>query len=810
MKPWLSYFVCCTLALPASASSSGGKTATPADSSSLSSGKTLENVVVYGSTNNFGPASSQMSAITLSKTQILNVPIFLGEPDVLKSLQKFPGVQSGSDGTAGLFVRGGDYDQNYITLDGSAIYNAEHLKGYVSAINPDMVSGINFYRGAFPARYGSRLSSVIDVGIKDGDFKRYHGLLSLGMLTGRIQAEGPIWKGHTSFNVAARMSYFNLIAKPLLQHYYDSPTALKPYSNMKYYDVTAKLVHKFSDRSRLSALVYYGDDIDNDTPTESEIHSDTRGDFTEALERQCQTYSYRSSGHESSWNNLLVSLYFTTFLNPDHRLNINANYSRYVYDMAVTNVVYSEINDLYRKFYYHDENNKVTTHSGVEDYALTADGSWRVDAKHWLRYGLKLSRQTLNPYTSVYKKFYTERFKAGLNTDDDPSHLPDPPYFTQNEYLDYKSDNKFNVNNLAIYAEDDFSVVGGLKLNYGLRFSSYFVKGKTYLALEPRVSLKQSVSDQFSVKLSYSNMTQGIHRLVTNNMVMPSDIWVAVTRDVPLMRSHLWGLGLSYDVAGFNIAAETYYKTLSNVLEYRNGATYFLEGQNWENVVAIGKGKSYGFEVLVERKVGNTTGWLSYTWSKALRKFDQTGNEINGGEEFYAATDRRHNLSVNLTQHVKLSKRLAMDFSASWSFLSGRRGTVPVYVVWSQGMNENIGEREALMFGDKLFEIYSYRTNVPYEVTDNVWRFQDSFVRPYQTFRSINDYKLPDSHHLDVNVNLSIKYKLGETIVGVCVYNVYNHFNPSSVYVGYARGRAVLRGICPFPIMPSINITQKF
>lgn len=241
----------------------------PNDSSVLSHGVHLENVVVYGSRNNFGVTSSQMSAVTLSNEQILSVPVFLGEPDVLKSIQKLPGVQSGTEGSAGIFVRGGDYDQNYITLDGSAIYNAEHLRGYVSAINPDMVSSINFYRGAFPARYGSRLSSVIDVGIKEGDYDRYHGLLSLGTLSSRIQAEGPIWKGHTSFNVAARLSYFDLIAKPVLKHFYDRPEALQPYSNMRYYDVTAKLVHKFNERNRLSAVFYYGKDTDNESPTES-------------------------------------------------------------------------------------------------------------------------------------------------------------------------------------------------------------------------------------------------------------------------------------------------------------------------------------------------------------------------------------------------------------------------------------------------------------------------------------------------------------------------------------------------------------
>ena len=544
----------------------------PSDSSALSRGVHLENVVVYGSHNNFGVTSSQMSAVTLSKEQILSVPVFLGEPDVLKSIQKLPGVQSGTEGSAGIFVRGGDYDQNYITLDGSAIYNAEHLRGYVSAINPDMVSSINFYRGAFPARYGSRLSSVIDVGIKEGDYERYHGLLSLGTLTGRIQAEGPIWKGHTSFNVAARMSYFDLIAKPVLKHYYDKPEALQPYSNMHYFDITAKLVHKFNERNRLSAVFYYGKDTDNESPTESRRSESTIGRVDILTEKQYKEDDFRASSNESQWNNLLSSLYFTSFITPNQRLNVNLNYSQYMYDMAVKTTIDNKITDLYRLFYSHDEIASITAHSGIKDLALTVDASLKAGYAHWLRYGLKLSRQWLDPSTKVFKDATIKRFKGGLNF---KGNLPEDgsEYDEYKEYIDYTNGDEMFINNLALYAEDDFTVFRNLKLNYGMRLSSYFVTDKSYLAFEPRISLRYLIGDNLSVKASYSHMTQGIHRLVTNSLIMPSDIWVPITKDIPLMKSDLYGLGINYDWQGFNFAAEAYYKTMDNVLEYRNGAT---------------------------------------------------------------------------------------------------------------------------------------------------------------------------------------------------------------------------------------------
>ena len=353
----------------------------------LSRGINLDDVVVYGRHSSFGVASSQMSAISISKGQIMSVPVFLGEPDVLKSLQKFPGVQSSNDGTAGIFVRGGDYDQNYITLDGSALYNAEHMKGYVSAINPDVVQNINFYRGGFPARYGSRLSSVVDVGIKAGDFEHYRGLLSIGMLSSRAQIEGPIWKGHTSFNLAARLSYFDLIGKPVLKHYYDKPEALQPFENMKYYDLSAKLVHQFNQSHRLSAVVYYGEDKDDNAPTKSSKESSTLDNNLIFYERQSAQEEHRSSSTVNNWSNLVSSLYWTAFFSERFKLNTNLSFSRYAYCLSYDNFFSHRVTDHYRQYYYHTETSAITYKNDISDLALAIDADYKLNSRHYLRSG---------------------------------------------------------------------------------------------------------------------------------------------------------------------------------------------------------------------------------------------------------------------------------------------------------------------------------------------------------------------------------------------------------------------------------------
>ena len=334
----------------------------------------LRDVNVYGSRGNFGVQSSQMSAQTLSAAQIRQVPMVMGEVDVMKSLQKLPGVQSASDGSAGIYVRGGNYDQNLITLDGSTLYNGEHLKGFISSIIPDMVDNVTFYKGAFPARYGSRLSSVVDVGLKDGDFENYHGNATIGMLSAGIHAEGPIWKGHTSFNIAARASYFNWIMQPLLDKVYDNPNALKPYSKMNYYDLNAKFVHKFSDRDKLTAVVYWGKDVSDASPSDSyKIYKGDDNDKSNYLLIKHSTINH--------WDNVMGSAYWTHLFNNSFSLNVNANISHYLYYLKLSSLERTE-KDI-------KEDSYASFNSEINEASLSTDFRLKRESKHDIRWGIK-------------------------------------------------------------------------------------------------------------------------------------------------------------------------------------------------------------------------------------------------------------------------------------------------------------------------------------------------------------------------------------------------------------------------------------
>lgn len=592
------------------------------------------------------------------------------------------------------------------------------------------------------------------------------------MLSSKVQAEGPIWKGHTSFNVAARASYFGAIVQPLLKSVYDNKKAMEPYAKMNFYDVNAKLVHRFSESDRLSAVFYWGKDVSNSSPTDSETNFGSKSGEIRTKKNETK----------NNWGNLVSSLYWTHTAGDRFLMNVNASFSLYNYRLAQNVSGYYESRKMEQLQRLTEEVSETRYDSKVKDASITADFRFRPVAAHDLRWGVKGSLQQLSPiiHAYSYNYDYTPTKETRMETD-------------------RTIGKRQNLLTASVYAEDDWTVAPWLMANVGLRYSLFSVENKTYGSLEPRASVRFLLTPAMALKLSYARMAQGVHLLSSSNIVMPSDFWVPVTEKIPLMRSNQYAGGVNYEIMkGLEVSVEGYYKTMDNVLEYNNGASWLNCTGDWQSLVSLGKGRSYGVELMAQRSVGNTTGWVSYTWAKSLRTFDRPGQELNGGREFLAGNDKRHNFNIvvvqRLGQHWKLS--------ASWTYQSGRRGILA----------------NTSMYGGVLQE-----WNPSFRPESSTLKEQEYMQNPneaehwaempglFTTYRERNNYKLPDVHHLDVGITYSVNHRrFGASEVNLSFYNLYNQQNINSVYIGTNDKKYVLKGICMFPFMPSLTYTLNY
>ena len=613
---------------------------------------------------------------------------------------------------------------------------------------------------------------MIDIGVREGDFESYHGSASIGMLSSKVQAEGPIWKGRTSFNVAARASYFGAIVQPLLKSVYDNKKAMEPYAKMNFYDVNAKLVHRFSESDRLSAVFYWGKDVSNSSPTDSETNFGSKSGETRTKKNETK----------NNWGNLVSSLYWTHTAGDRFLMNVNASFSLYDYRLSQNVSGYYESRKMEQLQRLTEEVSETRYDSKVKDASITADFRFRPVAAHDLRWGVKGSLQQLSPIIHAYS----------YNYDYTPSKV------TRTE-TDRAIGERQDLLTASIYAEDDWTVAPWLMANVGLRYSLFSVENKTYGSLEPRASVRFLLTPAMALKLSYARMAQGVHLLSSSNIVMPSDIWVPVTEKIPLMRSNQYAGGVNYEIMkGLEVSVEGYYKTMDNVLEYNNGASWLNCTGDWQSLVSLGKGRSYGVELMAQRSVGNTTGWVSYTWAKSLRTFDRPGQELNGGREFLAGNDKRHNFNIvvvqRLGQHWKLS--------ASWTYQSGRRGILANTSMYGGVLQEWDPSFRPESSTLKEQEYMQNRDDAAH------WAEMPGL---FTTYRERNNYKLPDVHHLDVGITYSVNHRrFGASEVNLSFYNLYNQQNINSVYIGTNNKKYVLKGICMFPFMPSLTYTLKF
>lgn len=658
----------------------------------------LKEVVISGQRDfhqeNF--ESNRTSTYVLSQDDINAIPVLGGEADLIKTLQLLPGTVRGVEGTSDLFVRGGAADQNLVLLDGAPVYNTSHLFGFLSVFNPDILDKVEAINGGFPAHFGGRLSSVLDVKSRSALAKRTSLSGDIGLIASRLQLEQPLVKDKASLWVAARRTYIDQVVKAIGEEL--------PYF---FYDLNAKVILKPSRKDLIELSYYGGEDIldwfrDRNNDGDGFLTTFKSGNTTQVL-----NWKRLSTGHWSSD----LSLFRTTY--------------RY---------------DIRNSF----EENQMMALSDIEDYggkvSITRDSLGRNGI---FKAGVDWIRHDVSPNI--------------INTSGSVS-----------EWFGSSSTARRSANEAAAFAEYEWNPITSLRINTGVRVSSAFVKAKNFVFPEPRISLRFEPSEPDAIKLSYSRMAQYVHRISNSAVTSPTDIWYPVTDSIAPQTSHQVALAYQRRIPsnGIYLSTEVYFKTMANLIGYEEGTNLFLN-TDFESRLIQGRGRAYGFELLLRKDAGRLTGWLSYTLSWSWRHFDG----INGGAWFPARYDRRHNGAV-VVQYA-ISNRWSA--SVVWEYISGARFT-PV-----------IGQYAMLapsLSGVDLIPLYA----------------------------DVNQVKLADTHRLDLG--LKFRSRPGSRFKWhwfAGVYNAYNRANPIGIRISQDEADGSLSYQQPglFGLLPFISYGFK-
>lgn len=590
----------------------------------------LPEVIVESDRPDTGSRSTRMSAMTISPQQIMSTPAILGEADVLKSLQILPGVQQGMSGTNAISVRGGSSDQNLYLLDGVMLYNVNHFLGMASAFMPEATKHIDFYSASFPARYGGRLSSIVDVRTKDGDMQNFHGLFSIGLLSSHLSFEGPIKKERTSFFLSARRSYAGWLMSIMAKQDDEQLKSMDLY----FYDINAKLSHKLSNNDRLYLGFYQG-----------------RDGFYEEFRSENERYYNGESLTDKSgcdlslkFGNTLLNARWNHIFSPSVFGNIMVGYNQF--KMYINN-----------KNFYNDDFFISNYNSGVNDLTAQIDLDHHTFRNHHIKFGGGYTMHHFKPETQTNR--YTESEVSDGAT-------------TKTDYKSTSAGEESDGHEFYAYIDDDMNLGDRWQFNAGLRALMFSVPNKTYPAIEPRLSLCHNLGGGLRAKASYSVMHQYAHMLTTSTQLsLPSDLWVPINDKIKPISADQWAVGLTYDRwKGIELQIEAYWKEMHNLIEYRDGAGFSGSSIGWSDKVSSGNGRSYGIELMARKSIGRTTGSVSYTLSKSTRQFSD--GSISNGERYPFEFDHRH--TFNILAMFKATK--SIDLNATWYFATGGYTTI--------------------------------------------------------------------------------------------------------------------------------------
>jgi TonB-dependent Receptor Plug Domain/CarboxypepD_reg-like domain len=623
--------------------------------------KQLSKIVVKG--NNVNKVGISLVEIPMNKIKLL--PTIAGEVDVLKAYQLMPGIQGGSEGSSGLYIRGGSPDQNLILIDDVPVYNVSHLGGFLSILDVNAVNKISIIKGGFPARFGGRLSSVVDVRMKEGNANKTKFKYDLGLISTKLFVEGPLKNIKTKYMFSIRR--FNLdIPARILSTTQNNGQLLAGYS---FYDVYAKITHDISKNKKLSLFVYNG-----------------RDNIFLYQNSEIDNLLFKSKSKLSStikWGNTLVGLKYVNYVQPKLNLATTLSYTLFRYSTDLFNTETNLSSNL------KTIESSQQFLSSIRDYSLKQEVNYFVSEKSKLKTGFIFISKIAKPASQ------------SINYKDSSLQF-DTSYAAV----------QINANEAIVYAEIDKQFSDKWKVNMGVHVNQFFANQFANTSIQPRLLITYKPNDFFNSNFGYSIMNQNLHLLTNNNAGLPTDLWVPATKVAVPSNCHQVSWANNYLTHNriFQFSADVYYKYFNHLIEFKDGISFTNFRSDWEQKIETnGIGHAYGLELLAEKKEGRLNGWVGYTLAFNNRRFDN----INSGKIFPYKFDRRHSLTVtanyNLKENIILSSAFVMNTGFAITLPSGSYPTINPANNNGQNVNNNFPLLGSSSL-DKTF-IYTSRNN---------------------------------------------------------------------------------------------------
>lgn len=572
----------------------------------------------------------EMSKIDIPLKSIRQLPSTIGEPDVLRVFQLMPGVQGGQEGSSGLFVRGGSPDQNLFLLDDVPLYNVSHLGGFVSVFDVSMLKSIDFYKGGFPSRYSGRLSSIVDLRLKDGNMKDFHIEYGIGTVVTKIMAEGPLQKNKSSFALSVRRCNFDALTW-LQTKLFPDPLNPNDWWGYNFYDLNFKLNSNLSDNNRIYLSAYVGDD--------------NLRFVTKKTESSSEKYQYAVK-ERLRWGNKMFSMRWNHIYNNQLFQNFTLSYAQYKYK---------------NKYNYIREDFGEKGSSEDEEY-LFFSGINDLMAKTDLEYAF--GNQSIKMGAAgIFHRFTPAHASLVLTYHD--------PLDGDTTLIPTSASTQINAWESYGYIEYERDFFNKINANIGLNLNWYFAEKKAYFTPQPRLLLNYQFMPSWAIKASYGKMQQNVHLLTNSGAGLPTDLWVPSSSNIKPEVADQIAVGLVHTTKkSIEFSIESYFKTSNNLIEYKAGTILFDNAENFNNKIEIeGAGISKGIEILAQKKTGKFSGWVAYTISKTTREFEN----INGGVPYPFKYDRRHDLSIVTNCQLKTN----INISATWVCSSEQALTLP-------------------------------------------------------------------------------------------------------------------------------------